>query len=461
MVLTSTTSVSGRQYDRSGSLQIGGATVWFGTTQEPGGATPTTFSFSKDITRYSALLRTPQPFSGGIGNYVTDVYTGNYAQTVSIAYYRAARRNPAPRVPDVVRGVPVADLNPGTPTQTATLADLPRNITGADLELTLKGNGGDEQWFTAVPDEVAAKFPGDGLCAHSPYREAQIGLDGAAAGAVGTYPHIYSGGIVPTLWRPVLAIDTLDLRPENLDLTPFAGRMVDGTSHQLSVAISPIGDTWNVQATLFLYTDHHRARTSGAVTTDSVAAPTLQTTTSDIDGGARYSVAARRHDVTAGYVDTSAGRVYSRVVSDRGYRNSGQVTDHGLVQAISQTDRESQSSVSTLRGRVIANSVLAESYPITVDFSAASYVDDQNFSLVGTVDMSQNVASATFDGRHRTVRGYLENVSSYGNLARTAGVTSESDGHSTTSVAGTDDGGRLHLHRITTNHGRVVTDTGR
>lgn len=463
VVLDSTTSVSGRQYDRSGELEIGGVPVWFGTTQEPNGEKPTTFSFSKDITEFSALFKTPQKFSGGYTNYMSDIYTGNYDQTVKITFYVADRKHPAPDVPDKVVGVPVADLTPSSRTASVTLSDLPRNITRARLETTLKGNGCDEQWFTAVPDAVAAKFPGAGLCAAGAYREATVGVDGTAAGAVGTFPHIYSGGIVPTLWRPVVAIDTLDMRTESLDLTPFAGRLVDGKAHSISFGINPIGDTWNVRAALFLWADKHRSQTSGALTEDSVAAsPTTSTTAGDpVDGTVRYAATARRSDRISGYVDTSAGRVVTTVKTSRNWSNSGGVGDAGMVQNITQKDAMSSQSVSRIGHRVVRSSSLNESYPISVDYSAADYVDDQNFSLNGTVDMTQRVSSSTRDGRQHAKRGWDWNVTSYGVLARKDGTTSESDGHSTTSYVGTDDNGRPFWHRIITNHGQVVTDRRR
>jgi hypothetical protein len=461
VVLDSTSSVSGRQYDRSGSLQLGGATIWFGTTAEPGGATPTTFSFAKDVTRYSALFRQEQPYRGGVENYMSSIYTGNYDQSVSLTFYEADKAHPAPVVPDRVVGVPVPDLTPGQRSAQVALPSLPRNITGADLEVTLKGNGCDEQWFTAVPDGVASAIPG--VCAGGPYREATVGVDGTPAGALGTYPHIYSGGIVPTLWRPVLAIDTLDLRPEHLDLTPFAGRLVDGGQHTLDVAIPRINDRWNVVATLFLTTDHHRARTSGALVRADVAPAVVDESNHATGNGDEqaYAATARRSDVVTGYVDTSAGRVWTTVRYDRDYRQDGTISGGGWVQSIDQTDHVAQSSVSRLgpAGPVVRRWSVDETYPISVAFSG-SWADDQNYSLQATVDMGQQVASALTSGDATVARGWDWTVDSWGEQARSAGVISAKDGHSTTSYVGTDDAGAHHDRTITTEHGLVTSTTG-
>ncbi len=455
-------SVSGRQFDRSASITIGGAAVYVGTTQEPSGPVPISYRVTKDLTRYSALLRRPQPFVGGIGNYMDATYTGNYDQSVTLTYYQADKRNPAPEVPDEVRAVPLADLTPGASSASVQLSDLPRNLTGASLEVTLKGNGCDEQWFSTVPDQTAANFPGDGVCAHGPFREAVFGVDGATVGGVGTYPHVYSGGITPTLWRPVLAIDTLDLRPEYLDLTPYVGGLVDGASHTVNVSMDPIGDRWNVWATLLLDTDKGSAQTSGRTVSSAVAPHATVTTTASGTDPATYRQHATRHDTAYGYVDTSKGRVYTRTTNDRNYLTSGRLSDHGLKQQLDQVDAISTASTSTLGHRTIASKLLDERYPIRVDYDAGSYVDDQNFAIEGTVHMGQEVRSRTRGATGAPLRASWDTtVDSYGILARANGVTSQSDGHSTTSFTGTDDAGRHHHRTITTEHGRVVSDRGR
>lgn len=460
VVLDYTSKVSGRQFDRSGTLDIGGINVWFGTTQEPSGPNTTTFNFSKDITDYASLLTTPQPFTGGFGNYTSEVYTGVYSQTVTVTYYRTGKGFPAVRTPDKVVAVPVSDLTPGSPSSTATLTGLPRNITAAQLRVTLKGNGCDEQWFTTVPNEVAAQFPGAGMCGHGSFREAIVSVDGTRAGAVGTYPHIYSGGIVPTLWRPVLAIDTFDLRPENLDLTPFAGGLVDGGTHNVTVSMNQIGDTWNVKANLFLYTDHGQAQTSGALVSSKVAAAAATSTVVNPPsaGAVAYTQTASRHDVTSGYIDTSAGRVHTVAESGREWRNDGTASGGGLVQSITQSDHMTADSTSRIGNKSIRSSSLQESYPITVDASSANYTNDQNFSLTATVHMGQEVDSVVKEGSDKTARNWNWTLDSYGILGRSAGVTSESDGRSTSSYKGKDDSGKPYRHYVETEHGKVLVN---
>jgi len=461
VVLTETISVSGRQFDRVGSLRIGDTDVYWGTTEEPSGPNPTTYTFSKDITEYTALLQHTQPYRGGIGNYTSDVYTGNYLQTVDITYYSADRRHPAPRTPDMVVGLGDSGLSPGTPSVTHTLSDLPRNITRAYLEVTLEGGGCDEQWFDDVPDAVSAQYPSAGLCGHGPYREADVILDGAPVAAVHTFPYIYSGGIVPTLWRPIPAIGTFDLTPETVDVTPFVGTLVDGGSHDLTTSVQNIGDGWTVVETLLLYTDHHAAQTHGALLTDSVApTATEQVDVSPVDGGTKIVDSTARHDVTSGYVIGSAGRITTTVTRDMQYRNTDTVTDSGLTQSVRQSDTGRQTSVSSRHGRTVAATRHAYDYPLAVDYSAANYVDDQNFSLDGTVNMTRTLADfAAGHGRNwRQTYGSTENVDSYGIEARTNGVTTTTDGHSTSFFRGDDDLGRFYAHYLASDHGLITED---
>jgi hypothetical protein len=461
--MTQTISVSGRQYDRVSSLKIGDTDVYWGTTEEPSGPNPTTYTFSKDLTEYTALLRTPQPFRGGIGNYTSSVYTGNYLQTVTITYYEADRTHPAPQTPDAVVGLGDSSVRPGTPSVHKTLSGLPRNITRAYLQVTLEGGGCDEQWFDDVPDSVSAAYPGAGLCGHGPYREAGLTLDGAPVAAVHTFPYIYSGGIVPTLWRPIVAIGTFSLTPETVDVTPFVGRLVDGQAHDLGASIQDIGDGWTIVTTLLLYTDHHAAQTHGALTADDVA-PTADVTTdvSPVDGGQRAVVTAARHDVTSGYVVSSAGRIATTVTRDMNYRNADTVTDNGLTQSVRQADAGAQ-TVTTSRGpHTLTATRQGYDYPLAVDYSAAQFVDDQNFTLDGTVDMTRTLTDAVQrHGHWQPTFGGTENVDSYGILARKNGVNTESDGHSTSYYRGDDDLGRYYDHELASNHGLITEDVVR
>jgi hypothetical protein len=453
VVMDYTISVSGRQFDRFGDVNIGGTEVYWGTTEEPSGATPITYTVSKDLTEYSALLRTAQPFSGGIINYTSDVYTGVYDQTVTLTYYSG--RAPT-GVPDAVVGFPAQDAPAHF-----TLNGLPRNIVRAELEVTLEGHGCDEQWFSDVPADVSAKYPSAGLCTHGPYREADFSLDGQPVAAVHTFPHIYTGGIVPTLWRPIPAIHTFSLYAEHVDITPFAGLLADGGTHDLTAGVQNAGDEWTVVATLLLYTDHHAAQTRGSLTTDDVApTATEHTTEAPVGSGDTRSVdSTSRTDVTAGWLDTSAGRIYTRVVRTMAYRNSDTVTDNGFAQRLVQHDSGDQTSTSARDGQVVSATRHTYDYPLTVDYTIDSFVDGNNYSLSGTVDMTQTLSDAVASGAGRLPASRsTEYVNSYGILTRTNGVVTQSDGNSTSRYTGDNDVGQWYVHYLASDHGLITQD---
>ena len=56
------------------------------------------------------------------------------------------------------------------------------------------------------------------LYGYSPFREVQVYIDGQLAGVSWPFPVIFTGGVVPGLWRPIVGIDTFDLREHEIDI---------------------------------------------------------------------------------------------------------------------------------------------------------------------------------------------------------------------------------------------------
>jgi hypothetical protein len=448
VVLDYTTQVQGRQYDRSGDLTIGGVTVWFGTTYEPDPA-GVTYHFAKDLTEYSSIFSKPQPFSGGIVNYTNSTDTGVYDQTVTLTFYEADRANPAPAEPSDVVGLGAQNADQATPTVDFTAAGLPRNIVSAYLEVYIKGNGCDEQWFTDVPNDLAAEYPAE-LCGNGAYREVDAAIDGTPAGVTQYFPYIYTGGIVPTLWRPVPAIGTFDMSPELLNVTPFVGRLVDGGSHTVALTVANAGDVWNLEANLLLYTDPHATQTSGALTVDTIAPTAVQSTTEQSTSTTTTAtMTASRSWTIAGYVDTSRGRIPTTVTQQADFRNIDTVSDAGATQDVQETDSGWTRSVSG--GQV---SLHTWSYPINVN-ETAYVTDDNNFNLSGTVWMQRDLSDQV---NGRTLDTSTDTMWSTAIDQRSNGVTVAASGTEWQHYVGTDDTGGWYDHYIAATNGYVTED---
>ncbi|WP_343244898.1 peptide-N4-asparagine amidase [Streptomyces sp. SID14478] len=465
VVLDWSGSVKGRQYDRLAGVFLGGAELFRTSTPEPDDD-GITWSVAKDITEFTPLLKDPHKLQIELGNVVNDTYTGTYKMKLQVTYYMADKKHPAATTADHV--VPLGDENSGSAPwldvakggSATREVTLPRNITGARLQVYARGGGCDEQWFDAVPSDLAATAP-DYLCGGGPYREVQVAVDGVPAGLAQPYPVVYSGGIVPTLWRPVPAIDQFRTEAYDIDLTPFAGELSDGTPHQVSITPYGANDSWTVDGALFLDTDAHAARTTGKVTTNTLGlAPDVATRqTAQDDGATAVSVRTGRSWKISGYVNTSHGRVTTTVDQDFAYSSTGTVSKTGQDQVVHQRDHGTTTVTTRARGRETAQRH-AWSYPIDVDMSIPLYGDYNNYELEAAVTQGRALKDSHRGGFGRWHLDAFtdDRLDATGDLARKDGAVQKADGSSHETYRGTTDTGTCYARDLTTAHGWVTAD---
>jgi hypothetical protein len=384
VVLTADFSVTaGRQFDRTANLWIGGANVYFGTTAEPSAAVARSWHVERDLTDYSALLATAQPGEADLGNLVDTTYTGILYGSATLAFYPVGAHATPPRVADVV--LPLSDHASGGTVSLATgdsaLArsfTLPTNVERAYLDVIAQSQGGDEFWYTCVPDDVATELPSGGA---SGFRETEVTNDGQPAGVAPVYPWIYTGGIDPYLWQPIPGVETLAFSPYRVDLTPFAARLDDGRSHEVAIRVFNANHAFSATATLLLYLDHGAETVTGALTANTLAPPTptvQEKLATAADGAIRgtVTVSATRRFVIAGYVDTSHGRVRTTIAQRIGFRNR-QTLVVAATQYRQQIEQRTTVSAATHvreRGRT-RDRVRSFTWPLAVDFDYAVAAD--------------------------------------------------------------------------------------
>ena len=331
------------QFDRTGSIWLGGAILYFGTTQEPSVAPPdaTTWHIERDVTDYSAVFKTAQVGHSDFVNYVEGPYDGQLSGSASLYFYPVPRgeasNNLQPR-PDVVLSMNPAPtdgtyaLNTTADQYTATYTSLPRNIERAYLDVYAQSQSNDEIWYSCNPnDQGELSFFG---CNNTAFRETEISIDGHPAGVAPVYPWIYTGGTGnPWLWEPIPGVQTLSFVPYRVDLTPFAGTLDDGKTHTVSLSVFNANQYFSVAGNFLLYLDHGSKQVTGSVISNTLAAaPTpkvvenLTTDSNDNVTGGNITVTSNRTFTITGVVATSHGVVKTEVAQTVDFSNSQDYT---------------------------------------------------------------------------------------------------------------------------------------
>jgi hypothetical protein len=380
---------AGRQFDRTVEIWLGGANLYFGTTEEPRATVAPTWHIDRDVTDLSPLFASMQAGRVDLGNLVDDTYTGIIHGSASLVFYPYdATVSDRPPRPDVV--VPMAaDATGGTVMLASNDDHLaidftpPQNIRRAFLDVLVEAQNTDEFWYLCVPDDVADELQS---CPGTGFREAQVTIDGLYVGIAPVYPWIYTGGIDPGLWRPSPGIQTLSFEPYRVDLTPYAAWLSSGQPHHVAVRVFNAEAYFSATANLLLYLDHGADTVDGEVVTNTLADadPSVsEYIATDADGNISGTVTAgsTRDFEISGYVDTSDGRITTDIVQHIDFSNA-QTFAITAADYHQHLDMSTQIASTTTVDNGIYKRVVTESssWPLTIRASHARSISGSTAS---------------------------------------------------------------------------------
>lgn len=281
----------GQQYDRLATLFFGDFEIWRTSTAMPI-AEGIHWDFQKDMSIFDTLLRAEQKIILDLGNVVEgDLYTGTYNITLEALYFDDTYTqgfHPAGLI------YPISNLSASEnkssvfslPDDSGSVSlSLPRNIKTAVVSLMASGNGAEEFWYTNVPTEYLDIFGTDSLLyGYSPFREVQLLIDDQLAGVSWPFPILFTGGVDPGLWRPIVGIDAFDLPSFEIDVTPWLSLLCDGEEHTFKFqvlgfdssaadGIGPVGQKWYVTGSLFVWLDDSVNQTVAGAVSSNISAP--------------------------------------------------------------------------------------------------------------------------------------------------------------------------------------------
>jgi Peptide N-acetyl-beta-D-glucosaminyl asparaginase amidase A len=465
----------GVQFDRTATIFIANANIYFGTTPEPLPTLTNTWHIERDVTDYGALLASPQQGTIVLANCTTDCpppyntrLNGIFTVNADLEFYPAEHGDDegenGKRAPDQV--LPLLQVNgsgginlPATlssPTdQLSTTLTLPTNTEQAYLDVVSQSQGTDEQWFGCLPNDLASINEVYG-CGNTAFRETEVTIDGQLAGIAPISPWVYTG-FLPDQWRPTPAVQTLDFVPYRVNLTPFASLLSDGQPHTIALSVFNQEDHFSATASLLLFLDKKTTQITGALTRNTLTSPSPAVTenlqgTDTITG--TINVTSNRNYKIAGYVNTSHGKVTTSISQQQKF-SGDQTVDFDIVNfsildqnTSVQTSLSSTTTVSSDKGTTVTRDNF--SFPITVDFVLP--VSSSRFGF--TVATGQKYHT----GQQVSRNGLVIHASSVTNSANASDVSPASSWQTYTSSD--SDGASYDCHIATANNTLTAVSPG-
>ncbi|KAL1544792.1 peptide-N4-(N-acetyl-beta-glucosaminyl)asparagine amidase A-like [Salvia divinorum] len=413
---------NGTQYDRISAVWLAGAELLRTSTPEP---TPEgiSWTFRKDITRYSALLRRSNlTLSVMLENIVDDFYTGIFHVNITFLFYNL-RKSPlgnksSPRklvhnrqpsftptasleldqIPaDLI--IPVSAAGAGEEGfwfrfQSENDAvyreiQIPSNTYRAVIEVYVSAHGDDEFWYSNPPDYYIERNGLNITRGHGVYREVLVKLDDSVVGSVLPFPVIFTGGINPLFWDPIVAIGAFSLPSYKIELTPFLGMLLDDKPHYFGFGVAEAIPFWLVDANLHLWLDDGPVHVSAGLIKYRNPNNRIQRESSFAKLDGKFRTVGQRDSEFSGWVYSSAGNLTTRVITKLQFDNEVSYKSNGtIVNVEHKVTVQKQIEITMPSSGTVATSSVDSKYPLKLKTTSAARSGPENYLMSTDLEVS-------------------------------------------------------------------------
>ncbi|KAJ6718093.1 PEPTIDE-N4-(N-ACETYL-BETA-GLUCOSAMINYL)ASPARAGINE AMIDASE A PROTEIN [Salix purpurea] len=364
----------------------------------------------KDITKYSSLLvQNYLKFTLMLENIVNDIYTGVYHVNVTLYFYKdnavevpLAFKNqnliaPVLQLPlfgdksmydppaDLIIPISAPDSSKGYWFIIESELDVkfdkvrvPLNTRKVVLELYVSFHGNDEFWYSNPSNSYIRMNNLSTPRGNGAFREVFVTIDGKLVGSEMPFPVIFTGGINPLFWEPVVAIGAFNLPSYDFDLTPFLGMLLDGKDHVFGIGVTDGIGYWLVDANLHVWLD----TASTVVEAKNVVniCPASQISRSEqyqsLDGS--FEIKAEKFTRLEGWVRSSSGNLTTSITQEVRLRSSIRFRKNGTYKAVKQNIKvRREAKVLNDMGGLVSRVIVRGRYPSQSDYMDSSWTEER------------------------------------------------------------------------------------
>ncbi|GLB34951.1 putative peptide N-acetyl-beta-D-glucosaminyl asparaginase amidase A [Lyophyllum shimeji] len=377
ITLNLTVTSNGTQFDRLAHFTFQNVEIWRTSTPEPTRGDGIIWTYIKDVSQYMPLFAKPGTFIFQLDNLIQPGLDGIYSTTVHATFYASSNRHPAAKKADLI--IPLSTLANNTGNEASVPPSFSRNVTlptntlQVYAELFASGNGQEEFWYFNAANAFLPSLPAGTTFGQGPFREVRLLIDGKLAGVVLPYPVVFTGGFIPSFWRPITSYGAMDLPTYFVDVTPFVPLLVDGNPHQFTIDVvsaeadHTILQNWYVSGLLQVITDSSPEPTSGNITVYDAPLFAQATNTGTVRNGSVDITVTASHKlhVEASILSGSGKSIHAVWTQELSYSNHQTYTENATVQVLRQT--ATGRTYATHNGVPSVADVF--SYPLNVDFA--------------------------------------------------------------------------------------------